>query len=137
MLTRFQVTFLRTFMYPQENPVHEMELEEVPFKMAMSSNDHYIALKYGSYVRIVDTLTGRPPFYHNLPSHNSRCGPNDHLIAFSTDSLSFVASTRFEPEKVISYFCDCRDPSLARTVHSSAPYVSFLYSFSYLSGIFR
>lgn len=100
-----------------------MELEEVPFKMAISSNDHYLALKFGTYVRILDTLTGAL-FHHKLPTQNGRCGQNDHLVSFSTDCLSFIACTRYEPEKVISYHCECQTPANFSSVESSAPSVS-------------
>jgi hypothetical protein len=114
---------LRIFQGASQTPIHEIELEQVPFKMALSSNDHYLALKFGNYVRIFDILNGTF-FHHKMPVQNGRCGPNDHLIAFSTDGLSFIASTRFEPEKVISYFSNCQDPSNGSSVESNAPYVS-------------
>jgi hypothetical protein len=114
---------LQIFMHPNETPVYEMEQEEVPRRMAISSNDHYVALKFGSYVRIVDTLSSAT-YHHPLPFQNGHCGPNDHLVSFSTDCLSFVASTRFEPEKVVTYFCDCLNPSNGRIAESAAPSVS-------------
>jgi hypothetical protein len=114
---------LRIFQGKNQTPLHELELEQVPFKMALSGNDHHLALKFGNYVRILDTLNGKF-FHHKLPVQNGRSGPNDHLFAFSTDGLSFIASTRFEPEKVISYFSNCQDTSHGSSIESSAPYVS-------------
>jgi len=91
--------------------------------MALSPNDYHLAMKFGNYVRIFDILNGTF-FYHKLPVQNGRSGPNDHLIAFSTDGISFIASTRFEPEKVISYVGNCQDMSNGNTIESNAPYVS-------------
>lgn len=91
--------------------------------MAVSSNDQYIALKYASHVDIVDISTSRI-HHHKLPSQKGRSGPNDHLVAFSTDCCSIVASTRTEPEKVKTYHCDCVDPSKFTVIDTSAPFVS-------------
>lgn len=105
------------------SPAHEIEVEQVPVKLAVSNNDHYVAVKFENYVRVLDTLNGRT-FHHKLATQTGRSGPNDHLITFSTDCLSFIASTRHEPEKVVSYFCECQSPANGKTVDSSAPYVS-------------
>lgn len=107
-----------------------MEIEEVPSAMALSSNDQYLALKFRNYVRVVDTIN-RSSFQHKLPIQNGRSGPNDHLVTFSTDCLSFAATTRFEPEKVVTYFCECQNPSNGDFVESGAPFVSPISVFTY------
>ncbi|CAG8953761.1 hypothetical protein HYFRA_00006652 [Hymenoscyphus fraxineus] len=112
---------VRVFVENVSDPAHEFEVEQVPVKLAISNNDHYVAIKFENYVRILDTLSGTT-FHHKLAAQTGRSGANDHLIAFSTDNLSFIASTRHEPEKVVSYFCECQSPANGRTVESSAPY---------------
>ncbi|CZR66823.1 uncharacterized protein PAC_16724 [Phialocephala subalpina] len=115
------IILLRIFQGSTQAPIHEMEIEQVPFVMALSSNDHYLAMKFGNYVRILDTLSGAF-FHHKLPPQSGRSGPKDHLVTFSTDCLSFAAATRFEPEKVVTYFCECQNPSNGGFVESSAPF---------------
>lgn len=90
--------------------------------MAVSRNDRYIALKFSRHVQIFDTTSGGS-FHHDLPQQNSRSGLNNHLVAFSSNSLSFIASTRYEPEKVISYWSECTKPCLTNIVESTAPFV--------------
>ncbi|CAG8975001.1 hypothetical protein HYALB_00012133 [Hymenoscyphus albidus] len=112
---------VRVFVENVSDPAHEFEVEQVPVKLAVSNNDHYIAIKFENYVRILDTLNGTT-FHHKLAAQTGQSGANDHLIAFSTDDLSFIASTRHEPEKVVSYLCECQSPANGKTVESSAPY---------------
>ncbi|KUJ19505.1 uncharacterized protein LY89DRAFT_780432 [Mollisia scopiformis] len=114
------IILLRILQGTDQNLAHETEMEEVPHAMALSSNDHYLALKFGSYVRVFDTTSGSF-FHHKLPTVNGRSGPKDHLVTFSTDCLSFAATTRFEPEKVVTYFCECQNPLNGDYVESSAP----------------
>lgn len=94
--------------------------------MAVSRNDRYIALKFSRYVQIFDT-TGGGSFRHDLPHQNSRSGLNNHLVAFSDNSLSFIASTRYEPEKVVSYWSECTQPSMTNIVESTAPFVGLRF----------
>jgi hypothetical protein len=122
-LTNGKAIMLRIYEDASSAQLHEMEIEQVPVKLAVSANDHYVGLKFGTYVRILDVLSGSL-FHHKLPSQTGRCGANDHLLSFSTDCLSFIASTRSEPEKVISYYCECQSPANGNFVESSAPYVS-------------
>ncbi len=107
-------------------------MEGVPLRMAVSRNDQYVALKYGSYVGILDTVSGII-FSHKLPTLGGRSGPNDHLVAFSNDCLSFVASTRYEPEKVVTFTAGCQGSPNSYSVESSAPYVSSLFIWKGLS----
>jgi hypothetical protein len=118
-----QIILLRIFQGFSQTPILEMEIEQEPFAMALSSNDHYVALKFGSYVRVLDTNTGAF-FHHKLRTPTGRSGPKDHLVTFSMDCLSFAAATRCEPEKVVTYFSECQNPSNGDSVESSAPYVS-------------
>src|SRR5207249_823305 len=71
---------------------------------------------------ILDMLSGKV-FHHELPHQNGRSGRGNHLVAFSNNCLSFVASTRYEPEKVISYWGECTIPSKNHSVESEAPFV--------------
>jgi hypothetical protein len=98
-------------------------LESAPHAMAVSRNDYYVALKFSRFAYIYEIATGGT-FYHELPAQSGRSGGGNHLVAFATDSLSFMASTRYEPEKVISYWSECTNTSKAKSVESSAPFVS-------------
>ena len=89
----------------------------------MSRNDQYIAIKFSRCVFIYEIMTGGT-FYHELPTLSGRSGRGNHLVTFATDSLSFTASTRYEPEKVITYWSECTNNSKAKSVESSAPFVS-------------
>lgn len=121
---------LRVFVEAPQ-PVLEIEVEDVPLAMAISSNDHFVALKFGGHVRIVNIAT-RASYHHQLPQQNCLNGVKDHLISFSTDSLSFAAATRFQPEKVLTYFCACQNSSSGIVAESSAPYVRFHFCSIYL-----
>lgn len=96
--------------------------------MAVSRDDRYIALKFSSYVQIFDTVS-KEFFRHELPHKTGRSGLSNNLVAFSNDSSTFIASTRYEPEKVITYWNECNKPSEGNNVESSAPFVSNWFFF--------
>jgi hypothetical protein len=104
-------------------PIRDWRLDSLPSAMAVSRNDCYIALKYSRCVYIYEIATGGT-FYHELPALSGRSGRGNHIVAFATDSQSFMASTRYEPEKVITYWSECTNSSRAKSVESSAPFVS-------------
>jgi hypothetical protein len=60
-------------------------------------------------------------FRHDLPLYKGCSGRGNHLVAFSADSLSFVFTTRYEPEKVATYWSECHSPSKATVVECTAP----------------
>lgn len=86
----------------------------------MSRNDKLVAAKFSRTVKIFQIEDGAT-FRHELPPSKSRSGRGNHLVTFSVDSLSFVASTRYEPEKVVTYWSECTNSSNARVMESSAP----------------
>lgn len=104
------------------NPVLQSRIEGSPFAMAVSRSDQYVALKFSRFVLIFDTISTEF-IRHELPYKNNRSGLNNNLVSFSSDSSSFIASTRYEPEKVITYWSDCAIPSKTNRVESSAPFV--------------
>lgn len=101
-------------------PVRDWKMESQPHAIAMSRNDNLIAAKFSKTVRIFEVESGNV-FQHTLPKPKSRAGRGNHLVTFSTDSLSFVATTRYEPEKVVTYRSECNSASKATVVESSAP----------------
>lgn len=91
--------------------------------MEMSKDDKYLAIKYAPVVRIFD-LHERKKIDHRLPKmEGTKTIPGGHLVTFSHDSLSFMASTRMGPEKVLTYWSWCMDTAKHIVVHSNAPCV--------------
>lgn len=135
---RGQEHILKVFEGSCDAPVRDWKIEGLPYAMSISRNDQYLALKYSRHVQIFDITSGTQ-FNHPLPHQNSRSGRGNHLVAFSNDSLSFITSTRYEPEKVITYWSECTVPSSTNRVESSAPFVgsfcSSLKSYSNLSDL--
>lgn len=109
-----------------DEPIRQWRIESLPFAMAFSRDDHYIALKFAYHLQLFDPLT-KGTIHHQLPCQNSRSGRSNHLVTFSHDSLSIIASTRYEPEKVITYWSECTNPSRSNKVESSAPFVSDIF----------
>ena len=95
-------------------------MESPPYAIAVSHNDNYVATKFSRNVKILQIDTGGT-ILHTLPPSKNRAGRGNHLVAFSTDSLSFAAATRYEPEKVVTYWSECNDSSKATFVESTAP----------------
>lgn len=112
-----------------EEPIGQWRVEKPPFAMAVSRNDRWIALKFSRHVQVFDATSGGS-FHHDLPIQNSRSGLNNHLVTFSSDSSSFIASTRYEPEKVITHWSECAKPSITNILESKAPFVRLLVSHS-------
>ena len=100
--------------------IREWKMESQPHAIAVSRNDKIIAAKFSKFVSIFEVDSGST-FQHQLPKPKSRAGRGNHLVTFATDSLSFVATTRYEPEKVVTYRSECSNASKATVVESSAP----------------
>ena len=100
--------------------MRQWKMESQPHAIAVSRNDKLVAAKFSKFVRIFEIDSGNT-FQHTLPKPKSRAGRGNHLVTFSTDSLSFVATTRYEPEKVVTYRSECNNASKATVVESSAP----------------
>lgn len=101
-----------------------MNLGSCPKAMDLSKNDQYLAIKYAQGVRIFD-LEKATKIDHKLSKVESASNPpGGHLVAFSHDSQSFMASTRMGPEKVLTYWSRCMDKSKHMVVQSNAPCVS-------------
>lgn len=114
---------LSIFQDSRGDPVFEQKVEGSPYAVVVSRNDRYVALKFSRYIQIFDVVS-KECFHHELPYKNSRSGPSNNLVAFSSDSASVIASTRYEPEKVITYWSECTKPCKTNNVESSAPFVS-------------
>ena len=101
-----------------------INLGSCPKALDLSKNDQYLAIKYAQGVRLFD-LEARTKIDHKLPKMESANNPpGGHLIAFSHDSQSFMASTRVGPDKVLTYWSHCMDKSKPLIVDSNAPCVS-------------
>lgn len=111
---------LEVFEPPSTAPVRSFPLHSPPHALALSQNDALIAAKYSRCVDIYHISSGSH-VRHPLPSPRSRATPGNHQITFSTDSMSFAASTRYEPEKVITYWSPCFDPSKGLSIETSNP----------------
>lgn len=105
-------------------PCLEMRLASCPKAMDLSRDDRLLAIKYAPVVRIFD-IENRSKIDHKLPrAEGTKVVPGGHLVAFSHDSHSFMASTRMGPEKVVTYWSYCMDTRKNVTVQSNAPCVS-------------
>lgn len=105
----------------------EWDLPKSPGAIDISRDDRHLALKYTPLVRLYDLQRAGFFIDHRLPMHDSsRPGSGNHLVSFSHDSQSFMASTRFQPERVYTYWSNCAQSPNNRpvTVSSSAPFVS-------------
>ena len=86
----------------------------------MSRNDNFVAAKFSRTVKVYQ-IDSKSSCQHNLPSPKGQGRHRNHLIAFSNDSTSFVATTRYEPEKVITYWSECTNSQKATSVEGTAP----------------
>jgi hypothetical protein len=101
-------------------PIRVFPLHSPPHAIALSQNDNLIATKYSRCVDIYDVATGGH-IRHALPSIKSRVSPGNHVVCFSPDSLAVSASTRYEPEKVITYWSPCFEPAKAVSCETANP----------------
>lgn len=110
-------------------PGLKVNLGSCPKAMDMSKSDQFLAIKYVQGVRVFD-LDKATKIDHKLPKMECvNSPPGGHLVAFSHDSQSFMASTRMGPEKVLTYWSFCMDRTKSMMVHSNAPCVSELPMF--------
>lgn len=108
----------------ESEPLIKINLGSCPKAIDLSRNDQYLAIKYAQCVRIFN-LENATKIDHKLPKmEGTTSPPGGHLVAFSHDSQSFMASTRMGPEKVLTYWSDCMNRTKPLVVHSNAPCVS-------------
>ncbi len=101
-------------------PLRGWKMESQPYAIAVSRDDNLVAAKFSKFVRIFEIDSGKT-LQHTLPKPKSRSGRGNHLVTFSTDSLSFMAATRYEPEKVVTYRSEYNNAAKATSVESTAP----------------
>ena len=121
--TQAQTSRLEVFELPTITPIRTFPLHSPPHALVLSPNDALIAAKYSRCVDIYHIPSGNH-IRHALPSLAPRSrvnGRDNHLVCFSQDSNFFAATTRYEPERVITYYSPCFEPDKATSIETANP----------------
>ncbi|KAI9893088.1 MAG: hypothetical protein M1814_000635 [Vezdaea aestivalis] len=114
-------TVLSVFQADKSHPTTTWRIEAAPYSLAVSRNDQFVALKFSRTVQIYETSSGEI-FKHDLPAMKAKAGKGNHLVSFSLDSDSFITSTRYEPERVLTHWSLCKQPNVNNKIETHAPY---------------